>query len=159
MELDEFLFNKSISYLGRYPATKKKLATHLEKKIKSKKYSYKYKVSNEELRDAIEQVIERLVELKILNEKHYLESLFNYYCRSMFSINKMKNKFYVQGFEKNDVDEFLSNAIFENPDLEFDLLVNFVKKKKLRIDDELNFRKKLFQAGFNNENIGKYLKS
>jgi hypothetical protein len=34
MELDEFLFNKSISYLGRYPATKKKLATHLEKKIK-----------------------------------------------------------------------------------------------------------------------------
>ena len=71
----------------------------------------------------------------------------------------MKNKFYVQGFEKNDVDEFLSNAIFENPDLEFDLLVNFVKKKKLRIDDELNFRKKLFQAGFNNENIGKYLKS
>jgi hypothetical protein len=77
----------------------------------------------------------------------------------MFSINKMKNKFYVQGFEKNDVDEFLSNAIFENPELEFDLLVNFVKKKKLRIDDELNFRKKLFQAGFNNENIGKYLKS
>jgi hypothetical protein len=71
----------------------------------------------------------------------------------------MKNKFYVQGFEKNDVDEFLSNVIFENPDLEFDLLVNFVKKKKLRIDDELNFRKKLFQAGFNNENIGKYLKS
>ena len=140
MELDEFLFNKSISYLGRYPATKKKLATHLEKKIKSKRYSYKYKVSDEELRDAIEQVIERLVELKILNEKHYLESLFNYYCRSMFSINKMKNKFYVQGFEKNDVDEFLSNAIFENPDLEFDLLVNFVKKKKLGIDDELNFR-------------------
>jgi len=71
----------------------------------------------------------------------------------------MKNKFYVQGFEKNDVDEFLSNVIFENPDLEFDLLVNFVKKKKLKIDDELNFRKKLFQAGFNNENIGKYLKS
>ena len=67
MELDEFLFNKSISYLGRYPATKKKLATHLEKKIKSKRYSYKYKVSDEELRDAIEQVIERLVELKILN--------------------------------------------------------------------------------------------
>ena len=133
MELDEFLFNKSISYLGRYHATKKKLATHLEKKIKSKRYSYKYKVSDEELKDAIEQVIERLVELKILNEKHYLESLFNYYCRSMFSINKMKNKFYVQGFEKNDVDEFLSNAIFENPDLEFDLLVNFVKKKKLKI--------------------------
>jgi len=77
----------------------------------------------------------------------------------MFSINKMKNKFYVQGFEKNDVDEFLSNAIFENPDLEFDLLVNFVKKKKLKIDDELTFRKKLFQAGFNNESIIRFLKS
>ena len=159
MELDEFLFNKSISYLGRYPATRKKLTIHLEKKIKSKRYSYKYKISSEDLGFAIEQVIERLVELKILNEKHYLESLFNYYCRSMFSINKMKNKFYIQGFEKNDVDEFISNAIFENPDLEFDLLVNFVKKKKLKTEDELTLRKKLFQAGFNNENIIRFLKS
>ena len=71
----------------------------------------------------------------------------------------MKNKFYIQGFEKNDVDEFISNAIFENPDLEFDLLVNFVKKKKLKTEDELIFRKKLFQAGFNNESIIKFLKS
>ena len=71
----------------------------------------------------------------------------------------MKNKFYIQGFEKNDVDEFISNAIFENPDLEFDLLVNFVKKKKLKTEDELIFRKKLFQAGFNNESIIRFLKS
>ena len=53
----------------------------------------------------------------------------------MFSINKMKNKFYVQGFDKNDVDEFITNTIFENPDLEFDILVNFVKKKKLITED------------------------
>tara|TARA_B110000208_G_scaffold60532_1_gene78817 strand:+ start:815 stop:1294 length:480 start_codon:yes stop_codon:yes gene_type:complete len=159
MELDEFLFNKSISYLGRYPATKKKLAIHLEKKIKSKRYAYKYKISSEDLGFAIEQVIEKLIDLKILNEKHYLESLFNYYCRSMFSINKMKNKFYVQGFDKNDVNEFITNTVFENPDLEFDILVNFVKKKKLKTEDELTFRKKLFQAGFNNENILRFLKT
>ena len=84
MELDEFLFNKSISYLSRYHATKKKLAIHLEKKIKSKRYAYKYKVSIEDLGFAIEQVLEKLVDINILNEKHYLESLFNYYCRSMF---------------------------------------------------------------------------
>ena len=77
----------------------------------------------------------------------------------MFSINKMKNKFYVQGFDKNDVDEFITNTIFENPDLEFDILVNFVKKKKLITEDELTFRKKLFQAGFNNENILRFLKT
>ena len=159
MELDEFLFNKSIGYLGKYPATKKKLATHLEKKIKSKRYANKYKVSNEDLNFAIEKVLEKLIDLKILDEKHYLESLFNYYCRSMFSINKMKNKFYVQGFERNDVDEFITNTIFENPDLEFDILVNFVKKKKLKTEDELIFRKKLYQAGFNNENILRFLKT
>ncbi|MDC1316088.1 RecX family transcriptional regulator [Alphaproteobacteria bacterium] len=159
MELDEFLYNKSISYLGRYPATKKKLTTHLEKKIKSKRYSHKYKVSNEDLDYAIKQVIERLVNLRVLNEKNYLESLFNYYCRSMFSINKMKNKFYVQGFEKNDTDEFISNAIFENPDLEFDILVSYVKKKKLKTEEQLIFRKKLFQAGFNNETIIRFLKT
>ena len=77
----------------------------------------------------------------------------------MFSINKMKNKFYVQGFDKNDVNEFITNTIFENPDLEFDILVNFVKKKKLKTEDELTFRKKLFQAGFNNENILRFLKT
>ena len=32
MELDEFLFNKSISYLSRYPATKKKTCHTFRKK-------------------------------------------------------------------------------------------------------------------------------
>ncbi|MDC0861930.1 hypothetical protein OAQ08_04980 [Alphaproteobacteria bacterium] len=159
MKLNEFLLNQAISYLGRYPATKKKLAMHLEKKIKSKTHSYKYKVSDEELALLIEQVVEKIIELKMLDEGHYLESLFNYYCRSMFPIKKMRNKFYIQGFEKNDVDVFISNAIFEDPDLELNILINFVKKRKISIQDELVFRKKLFQVGFSNENISRYLKN
>ena len=159
MKLNEFLLNQAISYLGRYPATKKKLAIYLEKKIKSKTHSYKYKFSDEELALLIEQVVEKTVELKMLDEGHYLESLFNYYCRSLFSIKKMKNKFYIQGFEKNDVDDFISNEIFEDPDLEFNILISFVKKKKILIQDKLVFRKKLFQVGFSNENISRYLKN
>lgn len=158
MELNEFLLNKSISYLGRYPSTKKKLALHLEKKIKNKKYAYRFKTSKEDLEFAIENVIEKLVNLKMLDEKHYLESLFNYYCRSLFSIKKMKNKFYIQGFDKNDVKEFIDNVIFEDPDLEFNILVNFVKKKNLKTEDELIFKKKLFQVGFDNECINRFLK-
>jgi|TARA_B100000787_G_C16178573_1_gene290441 SOS response regulatory protein OraA/RecX len=158
MELNEFLLNQAISYLGRYPATKKKLAIHLEKKIKSKSHAYKYKFSKDELKFSIEQVIEKIVDLKMLDEKHYLESLFTYYCRSMFSIKKMKNKFYIQGFEKDDVDEFINNVFFEDPDLEFNILVNFIKKKNLKTEDELVFRKKLFQVGFSNEDISRFLK-
>ena len=35
-----------------------------------------------------------LDELKIINEDHYLESLFHYYEKSLFSLRKIKNKGY-----------------------------------------------------------------
>ena len=34
---DEYLFNEAIKYLGKYPATKKKISEILEKKLKKKK--------------------------------------------------------------------------------------------------------------------------
>ena len=34
---DEYLYNEALKYLGKYPATKKKISEILEKKLKNKK--------------------------------------------------------------------------------------------------------------------------
>ena len=36
-DANEYLFNEAIKYLGKYPATRKKIKEHLQKKIKIKR--------------------------------------------------------------------------------------------------------------------------
>ena len=100
-EAQEYLFNEAVKYLGKYPATKKKLKEILQKKIRNKKI-YQIvnfeKYSDKEL--IIINVINKLDELKIINESHYLESMCSYYQQSLFSIRKIKNKLYQKGFDK-----------------------------------------------------------
>ena len=36
-KIDEYLFNEAIRYLGKYPATKKKIKEFLKKKIRNKR--------------------------------------------------------------------------------------------------------------------------
>ena len=37
---DEYLYNEALKYLGKYPATKKKISEILEKKLKNKTFRY-----------------------------------------------------------------------------------------------------------------------
>ena len=37
---DEYLYNEALKYLGKYPATKKKISEILEKKLRNKTVSY-----------------------------------------------------------------------------------------------------------------------
>ena len=126
----EYLFNEAVKYLGKYPATKKKLKEILQKKIRNKKVYYK--VNFEEYSDKdliIINVINKLDELKIINESHYLESMFNYYQKSLFSIRKIKNKLYQKGFDEKKIDEHISLQLQENPELEIDILKKYIQKK------------------------------
>ena len=36
-DASEYLFNEAVKYLGKYPATRKKIKEYLQKKIKNKK--------------------------------------------------------------------------------------------------------------------------
>ena len=36
-DANEYLFNEAVKYLGKYPATRKKIKEYLQKKIKNKK--------------------------------------------------------------------------------------------------------------------------
>ena len=130
---DEYLFNEAVKYLGKYPATKKKITEHLKKKIRNKKiYQRAIFSDNIEKDKLIENIVIQLDELKIINENHYLESMFNYYQRSLFSIRKIKNKLYQKGFNEKKIDEHISIQLQENPELEVDILKKYIQKKKTR---------------------------
>ena len=156
---DEYLFNEAVKYLGKYPATKKKISEYLQKKIKNKK-TYQRAIFPEGIdKDLlVEDIVTKLDELKMINESHYLESMFNYYQQSLFSIRKIKNKLYLKGFEQKKIDEFISLQLQESPELELNILKKYIVKKKLENIDKVELKKKLYQQSFSESSIYKMIK-
>ena len=155
----DFLFNEAIKYLGKYPATKKKIEQYLQKKIRNKKiYLKAIFPENVEKDDLIKKILFKLDELKIINENHYLETLFYYYKESLFSIRKIKNKLYLKGFDQKIIDEFFATQLQHDPDFEVTILRKYIQKKKLENLDSLELKKKLYQQSFSESSIYKLLK-
>lgn len=156
---EEFLFNEAIKYLGKYPATKKKIKEYLHKKIINKKTYLKIIFpENIEKNILIENIISKLDELKIINESHYLETMFHYYQESFFSIRKIKNKLYQKGFDSKNIDEFISNQLQEDSDLELKILKKYIQKKRYENLETSELKKKLYQQSFSENSIYKLLK-
>ena len=159
IDAEKYLFNKAVIYLGKYPATKNKIKDYLQKKIKNKKIYQKAIFPENLSKDVIiENIVSRLDELKIINESNYLESMFNYYIQSLFSIKKIKNKLYQKGFDKKDIDEFVSSQLQENPDLETHILKKYIQKKNISNLDIFDLKKKLYQQSFTERSIYKIIK-
>ena len=130
-EANEYLFNEAIKYLGKYPATRKKIKEYLQKKIKDKKtYSRAVFPEGSDKEEMIDGIVERLDELKIINEDHFIESMFHYYQQSLFSIRKIKNKLFQKGFDSKVIDDFINQKFHENPELEIEILKKYIVKKK-----------------------------
>ena len=158
-DANEYLFNEAVKYLGKYPATRKKIKEHLQKKIKNKKtyvrVIFPEGINKEEM---IDNIVKRLDELKIINEDHFIESLFNYYQQSLFSIRKIKNKLFQKGFDQKSIDEFIDQKFYENPELEIEILKKYIIKKKLGSLGELDLKKKLYQQSFSESSIFRAIK-
>ena len=156
---DAYLFNEAVKYLGKYPATKKKISEYLQKKIRNKK-TYQRAIFPEGIdKDLlVEGIVAKLDELKMINESHYLESMFNYYQQSLFSIRKIKNKLYLKGFDQKKIDEFISLQLQESPELELNILKKYIVKKKLEDIDKVELKKKLYQQSFSENSIYKIIK-
>ena len=158
-KIDEYLFNEAIRYLGKYPATKKKIKEFLKKKIRNKRtYTEAFFVNDTDIDVLIKNVVNKLDELKIINEDHYLESMFHYYERSLFSIRKIKNKLYQKGFDEKKIDEHITFQLQENPELEINILKKYIKKKKLDSLEVNELKKKLYQKSFSEKTIYKIIK-
>jgi len=158
-DANEFLFNEAVKYLGKYPATRKKIKEYLQKKVKNKKtYTraiFPSDISKDEIIDA---VVNRLDELKIINEDHFIESIFHYYLQSLFSIRKIKNKLFQKGFDPKAIDEFIDQKFAENPELEIEILKQYIVKKKLTNLEEPDLKKKLYQQSFSENSIFRVIK-
>ncbi len=158
-DANEYLFNEAIKYLGKYPATRKKIKEYLQKKIKNKKTFvraiFPEGINKEEM---IDDIVGRLDKLKIINEDHFIESLFNYYQQSLFSIRKIKNKLFQKGFDQKSIDEFIDEKFNENPELEIEILKKYIIKKKLGNVEESDLKKKLYQQSFSENSIFRVIK-
>ena len=158
-EANEYLFNEAVKYLGKYPATRKKIKEYLQKKLKNKKtYSRAIFPDGVDKEEIIDGLVGRLDELKIINEDHFIESMFHYYQQSLFSIRKIKNKLFQKGFDSKVIDEFINQKFYENPELEIEILKQYIVKKKLGDLDESDLKKKLYQQSFSENSIFRVIK-
>ena len=156
---DEYIYNEALKYLGKYPATKKKISEILEKRLKNKKTYQKVifpeNISKQEL---IDNILQKLDDLKIIDEKQFIETVFHYYEQSLFSLKKIKNKLYQKGFEQSLIEGYISEKVSENPDLELDILKRFILRKKLSKLETSELRKKLYQQSFSENSIYKVIR-
>jgi len=158
-EANEYLFNEAVKYLGKYPATRKKIKEYLQKKLKNKKtYSRAIFPEGVDKEEIIDGIVGRLDELKIINEDHFIESMFHYYQQSLFSIRKIKNKLFQKGFDSKVIDEFINQKFYENPEIEIEILKQYIVKKKLADLDESDLKKKLYQQSFSENSIFRVIK-
>ena len=158
-DANDYLFNEAVKYLGKYPATRKKIKEHLQKKIKDKKtYSRAIFLEGVNKEEMIDGIVERLDELKIINEDRFIESMFHYYQQSLFSIRKIKNKLFQKGFDPKAIDEFIDQKFYENPEIEIEILKQYIVKKKLANLEELDLKKKLYQQSFSENSIFRVIK-
>ena len=158
-DASEYLFNEAIKYLGKYPATRKKIKEYLQKKIKNKKtYALAIFPKGVDKEEIVEGIVERLDELKIINEDHFLESMFHYYQHSLFSIRKIKNKLFQKGFDPKVINTFINQKFHENPELEIEILKKYIVKKKITDLEESDLKKKLYQQSFSENSIFRVIK-
>jgi SOS response regulatory protein OraA/RecX len=158
-DANEYLFNEAVKYLGKYPATRKKIKEYLQKKIKNKKtYTRAIFPEGIDKEEMVEGILGRLDELKIINEDHFIESMFHYYQQSLFSIRKIKNKLFQKGFDSKVIDEFINQKFHENPELEIEILKQYIVKKKIAGLEESELKKKLYQQSFSENSIFRVIK-
>ena len=158
-DANEYLFNEAVRYLGKYPATRKKIKEYLQKKIKNKKtYTRAIFPEGIDKEEMIEGIVGRLDELKIINEDQFIESMFHYYQQSLFSIRKIKNKLFQKGFDSKVIDEFINQKFLENPELEIEILKRYIVKTKIAGLEESELKKKLYQQSFSENSIFRVIK-
>lgn len=158
-DASEYLFNEAIKYIGKYPATRKKIKEYLQKKIRNKKtYLKAFFLEGVNKEEIVHEIVERLDRLKIINEDHFMESMFHYYQQSLFSIRKIKNKLFQKGFDPKVIDEFINQKFHENPELEIEILKKYIVKKKIASLEESDLKKKLYQQSFSENSIFRVIK-
>ena len=150
MDNKEKLLKYAIYYLSKYSSSKKNLEYILKKKIR--------RISNEkkirfQLYKEIKIIIDKLEQLKLINDTIYAESKINALLNQVKSKNYIKQYLIRKGVRSEVADEQISLFYEKNQNLEKENALKFAKKRNL-INDKKDYEKKLAKmarAGFSYE--------
>ena len=150
MDYKDKLLKYAVYYLSRYSSSKKNLEYILKKKIRrlteEKKIRY-------ELYQEINHIINKLEQLKLLNDEVFSESKINSLLMQAKSKNYIKQYLVRKGVSQELADEQISLFYEKNQNLEKENALKFAKKRNLLIDNK-DYEKKLSKmarAGFSYE--------
>ena len=157
MDYKDKLLKYAVYYLSKYSSSKKNLEYILKKKIRrlteEKKIRY-------ELYQEINYIINKLEQLKLLNDQVFAESKINSLLVQAKSKNYIKQYLIRKGVNNKLVDNQISYFYKKNLNLEKENALKFAKKKNLLTNKE-NYEKKLSKmarAGFSYEIAKEILK-
>jgi len=150
MDNKEKLLKYAIYYLSKYSSSKKNLQYILKKKIR--------RISDEKkirfhLYKEIKIIIDKLEQLKLINDTIYAESKIHALLNQVKSKNYIKQYLIRKGVSSEVADEQISLFYEKNQNLEKENALKFAKKRNL-INDKKDYEKKLAKmarAGFSYE--------
>jgi len=157
MDNKEKLLKYAIYYLSKYSSSKKNLEYILIKKIRrltdEKKIRY-------QLYKEIKIIIDKLEQLKLINDAIYAESKINALLNQVKSKNYIKQYLIRKGVNSELADKQISLFYEKNQNLEKENALKFAKKRNL-LNDNIDYKKKLSKmarAGFSYEIVKEILK-
>ena len=150
MDNKEKLLKYAIYYLSKYSSSKKNLEYILKKKIRRISDEKKIRF---QLYKEIKIIIDKLEQLKLINDTIYAESKINSLLNQVKSKNYIKQYLILKGISNEIADEQISLFYEKNQNLEKENALKFAKKRNLLIDNK-DYEKKLSKmarAGFSYE--------
>ena len=150
MDNKEKLLKYAIYYLSKYSSSKKNLEYILKKKIRRISDEKKIRF---QLYKEIKIIIDKLEQLKLINDTIYAESKINALLNQVKSKNYIKQYLIRKGVRSEVADEQISLFYEKNQNLEKENALKFAKKRNL-LKDNKDYEKKLSKmarAGFSYE--------
>ena len=150
MNNKEKLLKYAIYYLSKYSSSKKNLEYILKKKIRRISDEKKIRF---QLYKEIKIIIDKLEQLKLINDTIYAESKIHALLNQVKSKNYIKQYLIRKGVRSEVADEQISLFYEKNQNLEKENALKFAKKRNL-INDKKDYEKKLAKmarAGFSYE--------
>ena len=158
MNIQVTLMKYAIDYLCKFSSSKKNLSRILQNKIMRMKIEKKDKFL---LYNSIPQIIIKLENNKLINDKIYTLSKIRSFAHQGKSELFIKNYLIQKGIEKLVISDSIKEFELLNPNWEMDSAKIFITKKKL-IKYPENFQKnlsKMARAGFSYDICKKILKT
>ena len=150
MDNKEKLLKYAIYYLSKYSSSKKNLEYILKKKIRRISDEKKIRF---QLYKEIKIIIDKLEQLKLINDTIYAESKIHALLNQVKSKNYIKQYLIRKGVSSEVADEQISLFYEKNQNLEKENALKFAKKRNL-LKDNKDYEKKLSKmarAGFSYE--------